>query len=231
MDNVSLDIAQRGYFPKGGGKVLLNVTPLCSAQKLQGFSLMDRGKVKRITGITHTAGLPNVVAEEIIRGAKRKLAAAGYGDGDISMSTVDTPDLLSDSRDVSIQISCRREPRQLTTGAGSGIVLWAELDGGGVIGGSAVGSNRVDPEKTGEQAAEDLVRGLNEGGCVDEVNWNLETRNLGINIDIPDTLLVATRPNHHLYGFGRWQVRGSMRNWWADFTYSVSGNHSFSKSR
>ena len=223
VDNVSLDIAQRGYFPKGGGKVVLNVTPLCSAQKLQGFSLMDRGKVKRITGITHFAGLPNVVAEEIIRGAKRKLAAVGYG-GDKSIRT---PDLLSDSGDVSIQISCMREPPQLTTGAGSGIVLWAELDGGGVIGGSAVGSKGVDPEKTGEQAADELVRGLNEGGCIDEVNWNLETRNLGINIDIAGTLLVVTRPNYYFHGFGRWQVRGSMRNWWANFTYSVSGHYKF----
>ena len=230
MDNVSLDIARRGYFPKGGGKVLLNVTPLCGAQKLRGFSLIDRGKVKRITGVTHFAGLPNIVAEKIIRGAKRKLAAAGYGGEDISLSIVDTPDLLSDSGDVSIQISCRREPPQLTTGAGSGIVLWAELDGGGVIGGSAVGSKTVDPEKTGEQAADELVRGLNEGGCVDEVNWNFETLNLGINIDIAGTLLVATRPNHHLHGFGRGKVRGSMRKWWADFTYSVSCNHFFWKS-
>jgi RNA 3'-terminal phosphate cyclase (ATP) len=175
----------------------LNVTPLCSAQKLQVFSLMDRGKVKRITGITHFAGLPNVVAEGIIRGAKRKLAAAGYVGGDKSKSTVDT----ADSGDVPIQISCRREPPQLTTGAGSGIVLWAELDGGGVIGGSAVGSKGVDPEKTGEQAADELVRGLNEGGCVDEVIGTLSL-DFEINFDIAGNLLVATRPNHHLHGSG-----------------------------
>ena len=221
VDNISLHIAQRGYSPKGGGKVVLNATPLCSAQKLQGFSLMDRGKVKRITGITHFAGLPNVVAEGIIRGAKRKLAAAGYGCGDKSMSTVDTPDLLTDSGDVSIQISCKREPPELTTGAGSGIVLWAELDGGGVIGGSAVGSIGIDPEKTGEQAVDELLRGLNEAGCVDEVIGTFETLVAEQTLTL---LLVATRPNHHLHGFGRWQVRGSMRNGWADFTYSVSGN-------
>lgn len=88
--------------------------------------------------------------------------------GDESISTTDAPDPLKDNRDVPIQISCRREPPQLTTGAGSGIVLWAELDGGGVIGGSAVGAKSFEPEKTGEQAADELVRGLNEGGCVDE---------------------------------------------------------------
>ena len=178
VDNVSLHIMKRGYFPKGGGKVSLNVTPLCGAQKLQGFSLMDRGKAKRITGFTHFAGLPNIVAEGIIQGAKRKLAAAGYIGGDKSIYTANTPDLLKDDKDVPIQISCRREPPQLTTGAGSGIILWAELDGGGVIGGSAVGSKGVGPEQTGEQAADELIRGLNEGGCVDEV---IETMRLGIN--------------------------------------------------
>ena len=167
IDNVSLHIAKRGYFPKGGGKVSVNVTPLCGTQRLQGFSLMDRGKVKRIAGIAHFAGLPNVVAEGIIRGTKRKLVEAGYTGGDGESISVD--DTLKENRDVPIQISCRKEPPQLTTGAGSGIVLWAELDGGGIIGGSAVGSKGVDPEKTGEQAADELVRGLNEGGCVDEV--------------------------------------------------------------
>jgi len=161
VDEVSLHIAKRGYFPKGGGKVSLNVTPLYGTQKLQGFSLMDRGKVKRITGVTHFAGLPNVVAEGVIRGAKRKLAAAGYV-GNESLYT------LEENRDVPVQISCRREPPQLTTGAGSGIVLWAELDGGGIIGGSAVGSKGLDPQNAGEQAADELLRGLNEGGCVDE---------------------------------------------------------------
>lgn len=169
VDNVSLHIAKRGYFPKGGGKVSLSVTPLYGTQKLHGFSLMDRGKVKQISGIIHFAGLPNVVAERIVRGARRKLAAAGYIGGDDSMSTADTVDLLKENRDVPIHISCRREPPKLTTGAGSGIVLWAELCGGGMIGGSAVGCKGVDAERTGEQAGDELVRGLKEGGCVDEV--------------------------------------------------------------
>lgn len=181
VDKVSLHIAKRGYFPKGGGKVSLDVTPLYGTQKLQGFSLMNRGKVKRVAGITHFAGLPKAVAEGIIRGTKRKLAAAGYIGGDELISA--PLDLLKENRHVPMQISCTREPPQLTTGAGSGIVLWAELDGGGVIGGSAVGSKGVDPEKTGEEAADELVRGLNEGGCIDEVMHYLVTCDRGINID------------------------------------------------
>lgn len=40
----------------------------------------------------------------------------------------------------------------------------------GMIGGSAVGRKGIAPEKVGEEAAEELIRGLEGGGCVDEVN-------------------------------------------------------------
>lgn len=43
-----LKLKRRGYFPKGGGEVLVNVTP--SAQSLQNFSLLERGEVCRIKG-------------------------------------------------------------------------------------------------------------------------------------------------------------------------------------
>ncbi|KAJ2916055.1 hypothetical protein MD484_g4392, partial [Candolleomyces efflorescens] len=51
---------------------------------------------------------------------------------------------------------------------GSGIVLWAELEGGGYIGGSAVGRKGVNPEAVGKEAANELIKGLDNGGCVDE---------------------------------------------------------------
>jgi len=47
-------------------------------------------------------------------------------------------------------------------------MLWAETDGGCVIGGSAVSTKEKKPEAVGEEAAEVLVRNLDHGGCVDE---------------------------------------------------------------
>ncbi|KAF8163086.1 RNA 3'-terminal phosphate cyclase domain-containing protein [Crassisporium funariophilum] len=168
VGETSLHIAKRGYFPKGGGKVTLSVVPLSGDQKLRSFSLMERGKVLRVGGIAHYAGLPNVVGTGMVNGAKERLAMAGFVQGDNSRDSGATSQQLLEHRDVPVLITSRREPRELTTGAGSGIVLWAELEGGGVIGGSAVGTKGLDPEKVGEQAVDELIKGLNEGGCVDE---------------------------------------------------------------
>ncbi|KAF9557701.1 RNA 3'-terminal phosphate cyclase [Agrocybe pediades] len=143
--NISLDINKRGYYPKGGGEVVMSVVPLSGpTEKLRSFSLMERGRVKWISGIAHYAGLPTVVGKGMVEGAERRLAEAGFSKESM------------------------REPNSLTRGAGSGIVLWAELEGGGMIGGSAVGTKGVPPEKVGEQAADELIKGLMDGGCVDE---------------------------------------------------------------
>ncbi|KDR81391.1 hypothetical protein GALMADRAFT_134834 [Galerina marginata CBS 339.88] len=174
LDNITLDIKKRGYFPKGGGEVTLSVVPFSGDQKLRNFSLMERGKVKWISGISHYAGLPSVVGNGMVTGATRRLAEAGFGEGkSIQSNGLDgaiSPE--SQPKDIHVSIAVRREPNGLTRGAGSGIVLWAELEGGGMIGGSALGTKGLSPEKVGEQAAEELIRGLNEGGCVDEV-WIL----------------------------------------------------------
>lgn len=38
-----------------------------------------------------------------------------------------------------------------------------------MIGGSAVGVKNRSPEAVGAEAADELIKGLDEGGCVDEV--------------------------------------------------------------
>ncbi|KAF8197409.1 RNA 3'-terminal phosphate cyclase domain-containing protein [Pholiota molesta] len=145
-----LDIRKRGYFPKGGGEVSFSVVPLSAPnQKLHSIKLLERGKVKKILGIAHYARLPHAVGQGILAGAERRLSMAGR------------------KRHLSIHPMYTRA-WGLTKGPGSGIVLWAELEGGGVIGGSALGSRGKSPEAIGEEAAEELIKGLNEGGCVDE---------------------------------------------------------------
>ncbi|KAF4615084.1 hypothetical protein D9613_002854 [Agrocybe pediades] len=179
--NISLDINKRGYYPKGGGEVVMSVVPLSGpTEKLRSFSLMERGRVKWISGIAHYAGLPTVVGKGMVEGAERRLAEAGFSKTSMvsnkSSSTADTNTVssegtestIADAENVYISIHSKREPNSLTRGAGSGIVLWAELEGGGMIGGSAVGTKGVPPEKVGEQAADELIKGLMDGGCVDE---------------------------------------------------------------
>ncbi|KIY49059.1 RNA 3'-terminal phosphate cyclase [Fistulina hepatica ATCC 64428] len=159
--DVTLELHRRGYYPKGGGKLRAVVRPV---EKLRPLRLTDRGHVVRVAGISHVAGIPRSVAEAIAKSALDRLRKQQPFVDDAS--DFSWADLLSG--DTPIDIRVVREANNNTVGAGSGIVLWAELDGGGIIGGSAVGRKGISPESTGDAAAVELLNGLANGGCVDE---------------------------------------------------------------
>ncbi|KAF5324553.1 hypothetical protein D9611_004473 [Ephemerocybe angulata] len=151
---VDVEVKRRGYFPKGGGEVVVAVQPLLQGETLKAFSLLERGRVTRIRGIAHYAKLPTSVGKDMVYGAQRALAKAGYG----RASAKGTPE------EVVVDIRDEREANKVAVAGGSGIVLWAELEGGGVIGGSAVGKKAAEPAAVGEEAAELLIKGLENGG-------------------------------------------------------------------
>jgi hypothetical protein len=105
----------------------------------------------------------------MIEGATSRLARAGFLAGKYSQDISVSPEVAAERREVPISIQNNREPNNLTKGAGSGIVLWAELECGGIIGGSAVGTKGKPPETVGEEAATQLIKEIDAGGCVDEV--------------------------------------------------------------
>ncbi|KAF8185010.1 RNA 3'-terminal phosphate cyclase [Mycena galopus ATCC 62051] len=150
---VDVNIRRRGYFPKGGGEVHVTF-PGVDGAKLTAASVLERGAITRIGGIAHVAGLPAHLAKTMADSAIARLAASGFA-----------PDAPVP---VPVEIKSTREKNENTVGAGSGIVLWAELDGGGMIGGSAVGNKQKDAVGVGEEAANELIKGLEAGGCVDE---------------------------------------------------------------
>ena len=202
-NNVDIHLKKRGYFPKGGGEVDLRVIPLCGDRTLRSFSLLDPGKVKWIGGICHYAGLPKAVGTEMVEGAMSRLAKAGFLAGKYSQKIDVTPEVAAERREVPISIQNHREPNNLTKGAGSGIVLWAELECGGIIGGSAVGMKGTAAEAVGEEAATQLVRGIDAGGCVDEVEQKLLT----IHVD-PHPFMnpVDPRSNYYFHGSRRRKI-------------------------
>ncbi|EAU88418.1 RTC domain containing 1 [Coprinopsis cinerea okayama7 len=170
VGSVDVNLTRRGYYPKGGGEVVFSLPSLPPGEKLKSFSLLQRGKLVSIKGIAHFSKLPGSVGSEMVRGAEKYLRKAGYRgkeENDMLPPNSDDEDEEDDGA-VKIEIKAVREKNDISVAGGSGIVLWAELEGGGFIGGSAVGKKGIDPQQVGAEAAELLVKGLEGGGCVDE---------------------------------------------------------------
>ncbi|KAI3613551.1 rna terminal phosphate cyclase domain 1 [Moniliophthora roreri] len=148
--SVEMEVKRRGYYPKGGGDVFVKLAT--TSGPLTGVSLLERGKIRSINGVAHFAGLPNQIGVDMVKGAIERLTEAGY----------------TNSEEVPLNIQSSREQNRNTVGAGSGIILWANLEGGGMLGGSAVGRKGIDAVEVGKEAATELLKAIDAGGCVDE---------------------------------------------------------------
>jgi len=142
---VSLEVLQRGYYPRGQGEVLLQVEPAkLKAAQLEGPAYdtgqsiqNNRSLQSTVQGLSHCSNLPEQVAARQAESAAEVLQQAGF----------------------SAQISC--EVLGLPS-MGSGITLWS-----GCKGVSSLGERGLPAEKVGRRAAEDLILELRSAACVD----------------------------------------------------------------
>jgi RNA 3'-terminal phosphate cyclase (ATP) len=142
-----LKILRRGYYPKGGGEAVVETCPL---QFIKPIELMDRGEITKITGRSFVAGtLPMKMAHAMVDAASAAIIRK-FGSS------------------LSIKITVVKETDREAFGNGSGIILMAETTTGCRLAGSGLGSRDVTPEQVGTQAAEELIRNIEHGGCVDE---------------------------------------------------------------
>jgi len=143
-----LYVKRRGYFPRGGGEISVIVPH--APGPLPPITLTSRGAVEVIRGRAYVAGsLPIRIAQLMADSAKARIIASGI-----------------DRR--LLDITAERERDTDAIGNGSGIILWAETEEGCIIAGSAIGTRGTNAPETGKEAAEELVRNLEYGGCVDE---------------------------------------------------------------
>jgi len=145
--NFSLEIRKHGYFPRGGGEI--NIEIQSTTKPIPAIELLDRGDLVRVEGKAFAGGLPKAVAVGMKDAASSFLQRKGIDPSIINIEAV-------------------RESPADAVGAGSGIVLWATTTNGCVLGGSSVGKKGTDTKDVGVEAAEELWRGLEKGGCVDE---------------------------------------------------------------
>ncbi|NTV28200.1 MAG: RNA 3'-terminal phosphate cyclase, partial [Methanothrix sp.] len=134
---VSLEVLQRGYYPKGQGSVLLRVEPAKLKAAHFSHSHTEDLKEEAILGLSHCSNLPEHVARRQAEAATKALQELGF-EADIALEVLRLPSL------------------------GSGITLWS-----GHKGASSLGERGLAAEKVGKKAAEGLIPELKSAASVD----------------------------------------------------------------
>lgn len=141
---VEVDIKKKGYFPKGGGQIVLAIKPCLS--HLQPIDLVERGDIVKIRiEASVTERLPEAIAQEMAQAAVKHLTKRVKG--------------------VEIESHCFKEPSAV--GPGSSMLITAESSTGCILGAGGIVSKKMKPFETGEAAAKELVESLDLGVCVD----------------------------------------------------------------
>lgn len=148
--SIELDVVRRGFFPRGGGKIVLKVPALPFGETLPPINLMERGEISRVAILAFTAGRVNPnVGNRMAKSAENLLGA--YLDAKIPIdSKVD------------------REPPDSDNGCG--VLVVVETSTGCIFGGSGLGERGLAAEIVGRNAAESVISTLSEypAACVDD---------------------------------------------------------------
>ncbi|XP_047996573.1 RNA 3'-terminal phosphate cyclase [Leguminivora glycinivorella] len=138
-----MTIHRRGYFPKGGGAVTINVNPVRSFRSV---TLTDPGSVNRVTGTSFVAGvLPISMAQQMAEGAKQELR-----------SVAETT------------INCYKEDSRIAIGNCNGMLLTCTTSTGHVLGSDALGRRGAEARAAGADAARRLRADIDAGACLDQ---------------------------------------------------------------
>lgn len=134
----SAEIVARGFFPEGGGEILLETAP---AGQLAGCELGPAGKALSIRGVAFTQNLPEHVAARMRHSAMMRLVRFA----DVNLSA----------------------DHRVGRSTGAGMLLTAQCENS-VLGASALGERGIRAETLGEGCAEDLIETVDSGASVDE---------------------------------------------------------------
>jgi len=139
-------VIRHGYFPKGGGEVIVHTKPLASP--LSPIILRDRGQIVNIQIMAFYGGnCPKHVADRMTKAAFTLLQQ--------QFPTIPTQKRMT-------------HHQSAVVGSGSGILIVASTDAGCRLAGSGLGSKNESPQQTGRLAAQELCSTLADKGCVDE---------------------------------------------------------------
>jgi len=135
---VALDIVRRGYYPRGGGDVRVEVSP---CRGLKPLVLDTPGRLREIRGCAHVANLPEHIALRMAQAAREALGREAH-----IRPLVLGPDAA--------------------IGMGGGILLAAQCEHT-ILGASALAQRGVPAERLGDAAGRELHAALASGATLD----------------------------------------------------------------
>jgi RNA 3'-terminal phosphate cyclase (ATP) len=138
---LSLEIVKHGYYPKGGGRVVVESKP---AKKLYPFVCLERGKIDHITIDSVCGSLPKEIAE---RQAKSALRTIQYHYPNVKISvSYKAVDSFSPGTSVTCVAVCENS----------------------ILGADCLGERGLRAEIVGQRAAEDLIKSLKSNAALDK---------------------------------------------------------------
>ncbi|PAA92208.1 hypothetical protein BOX15_Mlig018990g3 [Macrostomum lignano] len=147
-----LSLARRGFYPRGGGQLALEVTPAPRGAPLAPIRLLDPGQLVRVTGVAHACGaIPARVAQQMASAARQLLLTALGSNTDPTAFSVD---IVVDKSSQSV-------------GNGCGISLTAHSSTGCLLGANAIGRRGVPAHDVAAEAVNQLLADVKRGVCID----------------------------------------------------------------
>lgn len=161
--DVRCTILKRGYYPRGGGKAVVEIKPSLSLngfdsfdlflhtlkEKIKPLHLTEQGELVQIKGISHAS----------LQLAERKVAERQAEAACMELSRYNVP--------VDIQ-----SEYQETLSVGTGITLWARFNKEDefhtVLGTDALGERGKSAEDVGREAAAQLAQDIDSGAAIDK---------------------------------------------------------------
>jgi len=146
---VEAKLIARGFFPKGRGELQLQVRPLGAKAPLKPFRLEERGPVVSVElrGF-RSSNVPSKVVQNLANSARMRLKQELPGN-------VRFEEILDENAPVRV-------------GGGAGLLIIARCASGCVLSASARPRRGASPSSFGTVAAEELLKILATGSCVDE---------------------------------------------------------------
>ncbi|DBA82643.1 TPA: hypothetical protein ACH3X1_006890 [Trebouxia sp. C0004] len=172
----SIDLQRRGFFPKGGGRLVLSAATLPQGACLPAINLTAQGQVTIIRITAHTAGkVKESVAQRMVEAARQTLK--------------------QNVKHIPIECETVAETPDTAFGDGTGIVMVAETSTGCLLGASGIGERGVQAEQIANTAANELIEDIYSGACVDQ--WLQDQLIIFMALAEGESKMFCTEPTLH----------------------------------